>query len=117
VWCGAGTPGRHAHINYCCAASAPTETLEHAVSAEAIAASAFDHNGQGLVKIELDGQVLQLLGTLIPEERGLGIRVRAGDRLRVEDVDDLRNRCFVSLFSATKPSPRPLDSAGPTDTE
>jgi hypothetical protein len=42
--------------------------------------------------------VVQLLGELRPEDRAAGVRVRAGDRLRVEDVDGERNRCTVSYL-------------------
>ena len=77
-------------------ASAPAVTLESSILDEARAASAFDRNGQGLVTIELDGQVVQILGTLRAEDREAGIRVRGGDRLRVEEVDGARNRCTVS---------------------
>jgi hypothetical protein len=77
-------------------ASAPARTLESTLLDEARAASGFDANGQGLVALELDGQVVQVLGTLRPEDRALGLRVRAGDRLRIEDVDAERHRCTVS---------------------
>lgn len=77
-------------------ASTPAVMLESSILDDARAASAFDTNGQGLVTIELDGQVVQILGTLRPEDRDAGIRVRGGDRLRVEEVDGARNRCTVS---------------------
>jgi hypothetical protein len=79
-------------------ASAPALSLESAVTDEARAASSFDPRGHGLVAVELDGQVVQCLGTLVPEERAAGVRVRAGDRLRIEDVDAARNRCTVSTW-------------------
>ena len=79
-------------------ASAPARTLESALLDEARAASGFDANGQGLVALEVDGQVVQVLGTLRREDRALGLRVRAGDRLRVEDVDPERHRCTVSFL-------------------
>ena len=66
---------------------------------ERLAASGFDANGEGLVALEVDGQVVQVLGTLRPEDRALGIRVRAGDRLRVEDVDGARHRCTVAFLA------------------
>jgi hypothetical protein len=79
-------------------ASAPARTLESTLLDEARAASGFDARGQGLVALELDGQVVQVLGTLRAEDRALGLRVRAGDRLRVEEVDAERHRCTVSYL-------------------
>ncbi len=76
-------------------ASNPAQTLETALYDHAHAASGFDARGEGLVALELDGQVVQLLGRLRPEDRTR--RVRAGDRLRVEAVDAERNRCTVSV--------------------
>jgi hypothetical protein len=77
-------------------ASAPAAMLEHSVADEVCAVTTFDAEGHGIVAVELDGQVVHVLGTLRREERAAGIRVRAGDRLRVEAVDDARNRCVVS---------------------
>lgn len=77
--------------------STPALTLESAVAAEAKAVSNFDANGQGLIAIEMDGQVVQLLGTLQADDRAMSGRVAAGTRLRVEEVDAARNRCTVSL--------------------
>ena len=54
---------------------------------EAVAVSSFDDNGQGIVSLEVDGQVLQILATLQPQDRLLGARVRAGQRLRIDDVN------------------------------
>ncbi|MDQ6924924.1 MAG: hypothetical protein M3154_01640 [Candidatus Eremiobacteraeota bacterium] len=76
-------------------ASTPAQMLETALYDHAHAASGFDVRGEGLVVLELDGQVVQLLGRLRPEDQGF--RVRAGDRLRVEAVDAERNRCTVSV--------------------
>ena len=78
--------------------SAPAMTLESSVTDDAHAVSSFDARGQGLVAIELDGQVVQVLGTLRSEDLEAGVRVRAGDRLRVEAVDGARNRCTVSYL-------------------
>ena len=71
-------------------------TLESAIMEEASAETDFDAMGQGLIRLELDGQVVQLLGTLRPEDRAAVRRVRRGDRLRIEEVDPARNRCTVS---------------------
>ena len=79
-------------------ASRPAATLESAVADEAVAVSAFDDNGQGIVSLELDGQVLQILATLQPQDRVLGARVRAGQRLRIDDVNAERQTCTVSLL-------------------
>jgi hypothetical protein len=76
--------------------SSPARTLESVVMDAASAVTAFDRNGQGLVAIELDGQVTQILATLTPGDRAAGVRVRAGDRVLVEEVDAARNRCTVS---------------------
>lgn len=76
--------------------SRPAVTLDHALYDEGEAMSGFDARGQGLVALELDGQVLQVLATLCAGDRAAGVRVRAGDRLRVEDVDAARNRCVVT---------------------
>jgi hypothetical protein len=76
--------------------SQPAETLESATMSEARAVTGFDSNGNGLISLELGGEVVQILGTLTTDERKLGVRVRAGDRVRVEDVDGTRNRCTVS---------------------
>lgn len=75
-------------------------TLESAIMEEARAMTDFDRNGQGLIQLELDGQVLQLLGTLRPEDRQAERRIRRGDLLRIEEVDPIRNRCSVSYVGA-----------------
>jgi hypothetical protein len=80
-------------------ASTPALTLDSTLLDEARAASGFDANGEGLVALELDGQVVQVLGMLRSEDRALGVRVRAGDRLRIEDVDGERHRCTVSFIA------------------
>jgi hypothetical protein len=81
-------------------ASPPAQTLESVVSDEALAVTSFDVNGNGLVAVELDGQVVQLLATLNASERSAARKVRAGDRLRIEAVDDTRNRCTVTYLGA-----------------
>ena len=78
--------------------SQPAFTLESCVEGEATAVTGFDAQGQGLISIELDGQVVQVLGTLQTTDRELGVRVRPGMRLRVEDVNTARNSCTVSLL-------------------
>ena len=78
--------------------SSPALTLESAVQDEAKAVTGFNRNGEGLVAIEVDGQVVQCLARLVAGDREQGIRVKAGDRVRVENVDAARNRCTVSYL-------------------
>jgi hypothetical protein len=85
-------------------ASAPALTLESALFDTGTAVTRFDESGSGLIALEVDGQVLQVLATLRPEDRGL--RVRAGDRLLVEEVDGARNRCVVSRAAPDHPADR-----------
>ncbi|MEO8453019.1 MAG: hypothetical protein ABI647_24730, partial [Gemmatimonadota bacterium] len=73
-------------------------TLESAVFDEARAVTDFDRQGQGLIAVDLDGQVVQLLGTLTADDRSMGVRVRTGGRVRIEEVDSVRNRCVVSYL-------------------
>jgi hypothetical protein len=75
--------------------SAPALTLESCIGDEARAATSFNAKGDGLVALELDGQMVQLLGTLHREDRDAGVRVRAGDPVRIDEVDAERNRCIV----------------------
>ena len=75
-------------------ASDPAMTLESTLGDEVQVVSGFDKQGQGLVALEVDGQIVQLLGTLIPEDRA-GPKVRAGDKLFVRDIDSARHRVVV----------------------
>jgi hypothetical protein len=73
-------------------------TLESATFAEATAVSGFDRNGQGIIAVEVDGQIQQILATLSEDDRAKGARVRAGQLVRVEEVDTARHRCTVSVL-------------------
>ena len=84
-------------------ASAPALTMESSLLDTATAVTGFDARGDGVVSLEVDGQVLQILATLRPEDRDAGLRVRAGDRLLVESVDGARNRCVVSWTGTSLP--------------
>lgn len=79
-------------------ASNPAVTLESAITDEATAVTAFDANGQGIVSVEVDGQIVQVLATLQPSDLQGGLRVRAGQRVRIEDVNAAAGRCTVSLL-------------------
>jgi hypothetical protein len=71
-------------------------TLESSIEDEARAVTGFDANGCGLVAVDVDGQVVQLLATLTPDERARGIKVRSGDMVRIAEVDAARGRCTVT---------------------
>jgi len=76
--------------------SQPAQTLGSALMSEGRAVTGFDANGNGLIALELGGEVVQVLGTQLKDERKSGVRIRAGDIVRIEEVDDSRNRCTVS---------------------
>ena len=82
--------------------SQPAQTLESAIMSQGKAVTGFDVNGNGLVSLELGGEVVQILGTLTPDERKAGIRVRSGDAVRIEDIDSIRNRCTVSRIGLSE---------------
>ncbi|MFI5209737.1 MAG: hypothetical protein ACHQ2E_04760 [Gemmatimonadales bacterium] len=86
--------------------SNPAQTLEHGVMDEAEAVSGFNASGEGLVRMTVDGQVVQLLGTLRTEDLAAGIRVRTGDRVIIESIDSRRQRCVVSAAGHSLPSSR-----------
>jgi hypothetical protein len=71
---------------------------------DAEAVTGFNRQGEGLVRLDLDGQVVQLLGVLTSSERAAGVRVVAGDHLLVEDIDSARQRCTVSRRDPPAPS-------------
>ncbi len=76
-------------------ASKPAENLEGQIAKEAEAITGFDANGQGLIRLTLDGEYVQLLATLDSLELERGAKVRRGDKLIVVDVDTRKNSCRV----------------------
>ena len=77
--------------------STPAATLESTIEDDARAVMGFDANGQGLVALDVDGQVVQLLATLSADDRARGARVRSGDLVRVSSIDAARHRCIVRI--------------------
>jgi hypothetical protein len=77
--------------------SSPAATLESTTEDDARAVMGFDANGQGLVALDVDGQVVQLLATLSADDRARGTRVRSGDLVRVSSIDAARHRCTVRI--------------------
>jgi len=80
--------------------SSPAITLESAIEDDARTVMDFDANGQGLVALDVDGQIVQLLATLAPADRARGVRIRTGDLVRVSSIDAARNRCTVRLLDS-----------------
>ncbi len=89
--------------------SQPAQTLESALMSEGRAVTGFDANGNGLISLELGGELVQVLGTQLNEERAAGVRIRAGDIVRIEEVDDTRNRCTVSRIGLGETESRHAD--------
>lgn len=80
--------------------SAPARTLESALLEEAVALTAFDPSGCGLVAITLDGHEMRALARLKSDESLPPPRVRTGDILIVESVDVKRGQCVVSRLNS-----------------
>ena len=72
-------------------ASTPAKNLESVKGALATANTNFDANGQGLIELELDGQVRQVLGTLKDKTSG----VTRGQQIRIDAVNS-DGSCIVS---------------------
>jgi hypothetical protein len=89
--------------------SQPAQTLESALMSEGRAVTGFDANGNGLISVELGGEVVQVLGTQLTDEHAAGVRIRAGDIVRIEEVDDMRNRCTVSRIGLGEADSRDAD--------
>lgn len=77
-------------------ASRESGGLEGSIAQGAEAVGHFDDRGRGIVRLTLDGQIVQLLATLEPGELARGITVARGDKLVILEVDAGRNTCRVS---------------------
>jgi translation initiation factor IF-1 len=89
--------------------SLPAQTLESALMSEGKAVTGFDANGNGLISVELGGELVQVLGTQTDSERAAGVRIRSGDIVRIEEVDSDRNRCTVSRIGLGEAESRDAD--------
>lgn len=89
--------------------SGPAQTLESALMSEGRAVTGFDANGNGLISLELGGEVVQVLGIQLKADRAAGVRIRAGDIVRIEEVDSTRNRCTVSRIGLGETESRDAD--------
>lgn len=77
-------------------ATRESEGLEGQVAQTAEAVTRFDDAGRGLVRMTLDGQIVQLLAILDSDELARGVRVAKGDGVLVVGVDAARNTCRVT---------------------
>jgi hypothetical protein len=77
-------------------ASTPSEGLEGTVALTAEAMTKFDEKGQGLVCVNMEGQLVQLLGRLSPEDMVHGVAVSKGQQVVVTEVDSKRGTCTVT---------------------
>jgi hypothetical protein len=75
--------------------SQPALTLDSAIEDDARAVTGFDVNGCGLVAVDVDGQIIQLLATLDADDRSRGVRIRTGDLVRISEIDPARGSCIV----------------------
>ncbi len=89
--------------------SRPAQTLESALMSEGRAVTGFDANGNGLISLELGGELVQVLGIQLNADRAAGARIRAGDIVRIEEVDSARNRCTVSRIGLGETDSRDAD--------
>jgi hypothetical protein len=77
-------------------ASRPAQNLEGCLFQEVHAVTRFNKRGEGLVRVNIDGHVEDVLAKLTELDRGQLGRVRRGERLVIEEVDTRKNRCVVS---------------------
>jgi hypothetical protein len=79
-------------------ASKPAESLGGALAKEAEAVTRFDAGGKGLVRVIVDGQIVQLLAHLETDDRENGVTVAPGEKLVVTGIDGAKNSCRVARF-------------------
>jgi hypothetical protein len=75
----------------------PSSPLAEVVMSEATAVTAF-RKGRGIVSVVRDGRSVQFSARLVDAQ--VGVPVRVGDRLRVEDVEPERERLTVSTLES-----------------
>jgi hypothetical protein len=76
--------------------SKESEGLEGMVAATGEALTRFDERGMGMVRVIMEGQIVQLLATLEPSELAAGVTVKKGDSLVLLNVDSKKNTCCVT---------------------
>jgi len=78
-------------------ASKPSEGLEGTIALSAEAVTKFDEKGQGLVLVNMEGQLVQLLARLDSGDLANGVVVHKGDQVVVTEVDSKSNTCRVTI--------------------
>lgn len=76
-------------------ASAPAGNLDSCLSQSVEAVTTFSAQGEGLVRVTIDGRTEDILARLAEKDRG-GPRVRKGDHVVIEEVFPRTNSCRVS---------------------
>lgn len=76
-------------------ATKPSQGLASQLAHAAEAISNFDANGQGLIRVTVDGEVKQLLATLDPLERERGVTISKGEEVMIAEINADRGTCVV----------------------
>lgn len=76
--------------------SKPSEGLEGMVAQPAQAIAPFDAEGRGLIRLTLDGEVVQLLARLEQHEINQGAAVKRGDTVIITSIDAGKGTCTVT---------------------
>lgn len=76
-------------------ASKPSEGLQGQLAQPAEAISNFDESGRGLIRVNVDGEIKQLLATLDPLELERGVTVRKGEQVVVAQINEAKGTCVV----------------------
>jgi hypothetical protein len=90
--------------------AAPSSPLHDLLLREAKAVTPF-RNGRGIVAVERDGRLVQFMARLTAPETAA--RVRVGETLRVDDVDDARECLVVTLRGVASAVDAPERPAAP----
>jgi hypothetical protein len=77
-------------------ASKPSLALEGALSQSAEALTPFDASGKGIVRLNIDGQLVRVLATLEADDRLKSASIQPGEQLTVIAVDGRTNTCRVA---------------------
>jgi hypothetical protein len=86
----------------------PSDGLEGSVAKAGEAMTNFDSSGRGVIKLTLDGQIVQVLANLQESELKSGVHVKKGDQLVVLQVDPAKNKCLVTRELAEEAGESPL---------